>query len=62
MQVLISDVALAVVGSALWRAGTTHGWGWLACVYGIPYLIVNHWLVHNVALYAAHQSSLPVTQ
>lgn len=43
-------MALAVVGSALWRAGTTHGWGWLACVYGIPYLIVNHWLVRNVAL------------
>lgn len=44
-QVLISDVALAVVGSALWRSGSTHGWGWLACTYGIPYLIVNHWLV-----------------
>ena len=38
-------MALAVVGGALWRSGNTHGWGWLACTYGIPYLIVNHWLV-----------------
>ena len=44
-QVLISDLALVVVGGGLWRAGQNFGWGWLACVYGIPYVMVNHWLV-----------------
>lgn len=45
VQVLLSDVALAVVTGALWRAGQASGWWWLMCTYGIPYLVVNHWLV-----------------
>lgn len=44
---LISDIALAVVGGILWRTGQSFGWGWLACVYIIPYLVVNHWLVRR---------------
>lgn len=44
-QVLISDLALVVFGGVLWRAAQAHGWAWLTCVYIIPYLLVNHWLV-----------------
>ncbi|PLN84279.1 oleate delta-12 desaturase [Aspergillus taichungensis] len=43
--ILLSDVGLAIVGSALYYIGSTYGWLNLLVWYGIPYLWVNHWLV-----------------
>lgn len=43
--VLLSDLGLAVVLSGLGMLGNTFGWVWLFKTYGIPYLIVNFWLV-----------------
>lgn len=56
VEVFISDLALAVVGGALWRAGNSFGWGWLACTYIIPYLIVNWHLVMITLLQHTHRS------
>lgn len=30
---LISDLALVLVGGALWHAGQAYGWAWLTSVY-----------------------------
>lgn len=57
-EVLISDVALVVFSSALWKAGQAYGFGWLLCTYGIPYLVVNHWLVMITLLQHTH-AALP---
>ena len=44
--IVISDVALAVMGFALYKFGQYMG-GWVPFIkyYGIPYICVNHWLV-----------------
>ena len=42
--ILLSDIGLAIVGSALFYIGNNYGWANLAVWYGIPYLWVNHWL------------------
>lgn len=45
-QIIISDVALAVMGFALYKFGQFMGGpGEVVKYYGIPYLAVNHWLV-----------------
>ena len=41
----VSDLALLMVTSGLYKLGSTFGWTWLLCTYGIPYLVVNHYLV-----------------
>lgn len=43
--VVISDIALVAVAGVLTMLGLRNGFGWLFCVYGVPYLIVNMWLV-----------------
>jgi omega-6 fatty acid desaturase / acyl-lipid omega-6 desaturase (Delta-12 desaturase) len=43
--VVIGDIALIVVVATLYQIGATMGFGWLALRYGVPYLIVNFWLV-----------------
>lgn len=43
--VVLSDVVLLAVLGLLTFLGVQHGAGWLFCVYGVPYLIVNMWLV-----------------
>jgi omega-6 fatty acid desaturase (delta-12 desaturase) len=43
--IILSDAALIAVLSGLAYLGATYGFGWLVCVYVIPYLIVNMWLV-----------------
>lgn len=42
---LISDIALGVVVAGLVALGRAFGWVWLLKTYGVPYLVVNHWLV-----------------
>ncbi|KAF3391828.1 hypothetical protein DPV78_010361 [Talaromyces pinophilus] len=43
--ILLSDLGLGLVGSALYYLGQTYGWLNLLVWYGVPYLWVNHWLV-----------------
>ncbi len=45
VEVLISDIALGVVVAGLVALGRAFGWIWLFKTYGVPYLVVNHWLV-----------------
>jgi omega-6 fatty acid desaturase (delta-12 desaturase) len=56
VEVFISDLALVVFGGILWRAAQAYGWAWLTCVYIIPYLVVNHWLVMITLLQHTHRS------
>jgi len=44
-SIVVSDLALLSFAGLLGYLGMTHGFGWLAKVYGIPYLGVNFWLV-----------------
>ncbi|CAI6328446.1 unnamed protein product [Periconia digitata] len=43
--ILLSDLGLALTGSALYYVGSNFGWNNLLVWYFIPYLWVNHWLV-----------------
>ncbi len=47
VEVFVSDLALLLVTSGLYKLGTTFGWTWLLCTYGLPYLVVNHYLVRR---------------
>ena len=42
--ILLSDLGLLIVGSALFAVGYNFGWMNLLVWYGLPYLWVNHWL------------------
>lgn len=54
IEIAVSDAALVAVGYGLYSAGNAWGWGWLAKTYGIPYLIVNFWLVMITLLQHTH--------
>lgn len=54
MEIAVSDAALVVVCSGLYAAGNTWGWLWLLKSYGVPYLIVNFWLVMITLLQHTH--------
>ncbi|KAG7668398.1 hypothetical protein Ndes2526B_g00882 [Nannochloris sp. 'desiccata'] len=56
VEVAISDAALIAVMYGLTAAGNTWGWAWLIKSYGIPYLIVNFWLVTITMLQHTHPS------
>ncbi|KOS21213.1 Delta(12) fatty acid desaturase [Escovopsis weberi] len=43
--IVLSDIGIALVASALFYLGNTFGWANLAVWYFIPYFWVNHWLV-----------------
>ncbi|PYH98514.1 hypothetical protein BO71DRAFT_395108 [Aspergillus ellipticus CBS 707.79] len=43
--IALSDLGLAITGTALYLIGSKYGWMNLLVWYGIPYLWVNHWLV-----------------
>lgn len=43
--ILLSDLGLAIVGTVLYKLGSTFGWANMAVWYFLPYLWVNHWLV-----------------
>jgi len=55
VEVFVSDLALLLVTSGLYKLGTTFAWTWLLCTYGVPYLVVNHYLVRR------HSSTHAVT-
>lgn len=42
--IVLSDLGLFLMGSALYYVGSNYGWLNLLVWYGIPYLWVNHWL------------------
>ncbi|KAG2499234.1 hypothetical protein HYH03_002813 [Edaphochlamys debaryana] len=54
IEVLISDLSLVAVVAGLAAVGKAFGWIWLLKTYGIPYLIVNHWLVMITFLQHTH--------
>eukprot|EP00898_Chlorokybus_atmophyticus_P003382 jgi/Chlat1/4044/Chrsp26S04097 len=56
LQVLISDIALAVVCGVLYLASRSFGTLTVVQVYGVPYLIVNFWLVLITLLQHTHPS------
>lgn len=54
VEVVISDVALAIVVLGLGTLAKAFGWAWLLKVYVVPYLIVNFWLVMITFLQHTH--------
>jgi omega-6 fatty acid desaturase (delta-12 desaturase) len=54
LEVAVSDAALAAVVGVLAHVGNSFGWVWLLKTYGIPYLIVNFWLVMITLLQHTH--------
>lgn len=52
--IVLSDLGIAAVVYALYRAGLTLGWAWLVKSYVVPYLIVNFWLVTITFLQHTH--------
>jgi omega-6 fatty acid desaturase (delta-12 desaturase) len=56
VEVAISDAALIAVCYGLTALGNTFGWAWLLKSYGIPYLVVNFWLVTITMLQHTHPS------
>ncbi|KAM7523327.1 hypothetical protein LguiA_013229 [Lonicera macranthoides] len=56
LQIYISDVGLITVMYALYRAVLAKGIVWVICVYGVPLLIVNGFLVLITYLQHTHPS------
>ena len=54
MEIVISDLALAAVVYGLAQLGNAYGWGWLFCIYGVPQMIANGWLVLITLLQHTH--------
>lgn len=54
LEIVVSDIALAVAIFALGWLGRSLGWVWLIKTYVIPYLLVNHWLVMITLLQHTH--------
>ncbi|XP_065854539.1 delta(12)-fatty-acid desaturase FAD2-like [Euphorbia lathyris] len=55
-EILISDVGLLVVTYGLYRLAAANGLAWVICVYGVPLLIVNAFLVVITFLQHTHPS------
>ncbi|GAB4823433.1 hypothetical protein N2152v2_010479 [Parachlorella kessleri] len=54
VEIVISDIALAAVVYGLAQLGNAYGWGWLFCIYGVPQMIANGWLVLITLLQHTH--------
>ncbi|XP_058073409.1 delta(12)-acyl-lipid-desaturase [Magnolia sinica] len=54
LQILISDIGVLAVVYALFRIVSAYGLGWVVCVYGVPLLIVNGFLVLITYLQHTH--------
>lgn len=54
LQILISDIGVLTVTLALFRLMAARGIGWVICVYGMPLLIVNGFLVLITFLQHTH--------
>jgi len=52
--IVLSDVGIVAMLAILYQAGKTWGFVWLLYVYGVPYLIVNFWLVFITFLQHTH--------
>jgi len=44
-SIILSDIGIAITGTALYYVGSNFGWSNLLVWYFLPYLWVNHWLV-----------------
>lgn len=53
-DVLFSDLGLVTVMMGLMWLGQSHGWAWLIKNYGVPYMVVNFWLVLITFLQHTH--------
>lgn len=58
LQIYVSDAGIMVTTYGLYRVATARGLAWLVCVYGVPLLIVNAFLVTITYLQHTH-SALP---
>ena len=56
VEVAVSDAALVLVCCGLSAAAQQWGWWWLMKTYGVPYVIVNFWLVTITMLQHTHPS------
>ncbi|KAF9587245.1 hypothetical protein IFM89_039536 [Coptis chinensis] len=56
LQILISDAGIFAVTYGLFRLAAAKGISWLICVYGVPLLIVNAFLVLITYLQHTHPS------
>lgn len=58
LQIYISDLAIVAVTYVLYRIAMAKGFVWLTCIYGVPLVVVNGFLVLITYLQHTH-SSLP---
>lgn len=54
VQVAASDAGLIGAGLALFKLSRAFGAAWVAKTYGVPYMIVNFWLVMITLLQHTH--------
>ncbi|PHT33199.1 Omega-6 fatty acid desaturase, endoplasmic reticulum [Capsicum baccatum] len=58
LQILISDAGVLAATYVLYRVALAKGFTWLVCIYGVPLLIVNGFIVLITLLHHTH-ASLP---
>ncbi|XP_027063286.1 delta(12)-acyl-lipid-desaturase-like [Coffea arabica] len=56
LQIYISDVGVIVTTHQLYRVALAKGLGWLICIYGLPWLILNGIIVFITYLHHTHPS------
>ncbi|KAD4384222.1 hypothetical protein E3N88_24390 [Mikania micrantha] len=56
LQIWVSDIGLIIVSYVLYQVAIAKGLVWLVCVYGVPLLIVNAFLVTITYLQHTHPS------
>ncbi|KAJ1423251.1 Fatty acid desaturase domain [Sesbania bispinosa] len=54
LQIYVSDAGVLAVFYGLYRLVLAHGLGWVVCVYGVPLLVVNGFLVLITFLQHTH--------
>ncbi|CAN1133645.1 Delta(12)-fatty-acid desaturase FAD2 [Linum perenne] len=55
-EVFLSDAGLLVVCFALYKLAVARGLGWVACLYGVPLLVVNGFFITITYLHHTHIS------
>ncbi|CAN6558902.1 unnamed protein product [Malus baccata var. baccata] len=58
LQIYVSDLGIVAVTYVLYRIAMAKGFVWLTCIYGVPLVVVNGFLVLITYLHHTH-SSLP---
>ncbi|KAJ8560924.1 hypothetical protein K7X08_027114 [Anisodus acutangulus] len=56
LQIFISDVGVIATSYVLYHVAITQGLTWLVCIYGVPLLIVNAFIVLITFLHHTHPS------